>query len=245
MRRPRMILFDYGHTLVHEPGFDGVRGTEAVLRHAVRNPRGCTAEEVGAFANSLYGRAGAVRELGYEVHNLIMERFMYEYLQIEFDIPPSEVERIFWDNAAPGDPMPYVGEMLAYLREHGIRSGVISNIGFSGAALENRLKRILPDHKFEFVIASSEYAFRKPEKMIFELALRKADLPGEDVWFCGDSTKFDVAGAAGVGVFPVWYHSHLECFYRDKSLDVRPDIEHLYIRDWRELTGVLERGECG
>ena len=32
MRKPKMILFDYGQTLVAEDGFDGVKGTmEAIM----------------------------------------------------------------------------------------------------------------------------------------------------------------------------------------------------------------------
>ena len=37
MQKPKMILFDYGQTLVNEAKFDGVRGTEAVMKHAVHN----------------------------------------------------------------------------------------------------------------------------------------------------------------------------------------------------------------
>lgn len=32
MKKPKMILFDYGQTLVNEQLFDGVKGTEAVLK---------------------------------------------------------------------------------------------------------------------------------------------------------------------------------------------------------------------
>ena len=35
MRRPKMILFDYGQTLADEGRFNGIKGTEAVLRHAI------------------------------------------------------------------------------------------------------------------------------------------------------------------------------------------------------------------
>ena len=32
-----MILFDYGQTLINEKPFDGVKGTEAVLKYATAN----------------------------------------------------------------------------------------------------------------------------------------------------------------------------------------------------------------
>ena len=37
MKIPKMVLFDYGQTLIAEQKFDGVRGTEAVLQYATRN----------------------------------------------------------------------------------------------------------------------------------------------------------------------------------------------------------------
>ena len=37
MTKPKMILFDYGQTLVNEKAFDGVKGTEAVLKYVVKN----------------------------------------------------------------------------------------------------------------------------------------------------------------------------------------------------------------
>lgn len=53
MRMPEMILFDYGQTLVAEQKFDGVKGTEAVLRYAVRNKYHLSAQQVQARAREI------------------------------------------------------------------------------------------------------------------------------------------------------------------------------------------------
>jgi len=37
MTKPKMIIFDYGQTLVQEKGFDGVAGTKVVLERCVKN----------------------------------------------------------------------------------------------------------------------------------------------------------------------------------------------------------------
>lgn len=58
MTKPKMLLFDYGQTLVAEAPFDGVRGTAAVMRHAVRNKYGKTPEEVQAYADKLNQEIG-------------------------------------------------------------------------------------------------------------------------------------------------------------------------------------------
>ena len=50
MQRPKMILFDYGHTLALEPVQDYLRGHRRVIELASANPLGVTGEE---FANGL------------------------------------------------------------------------------------------------------------------------------------------------------------------------------------------------
>jgi len=240
-KTPKMILFDYGHTLSYEVDFDGVRGTEAIMKHATQNKNNLSADEINAFVDSIFnGVWQDARDSGVEVLNIVADRFIYEYLKISFDIQMDQVEKIFWDNAAPGFAMPNIGDALDYINNRGIRSGVISNISFCGQNLAKRINELLPENKFEFIIASSEYMYRKPNKMIFELALNKAELPAGEVWYCGDSTKYDVAGAVSAGIFPVWFHSEIECGYRDKNTDIRPECEHLYIRDWLELIRVLD-----
>jgi hypothetical protein len=42
--------------------------------------------------------------------------------------------------------MPYADEMLRYISKRGIRSGVVSNIGWSGKALKSRIERLLPEN---------------------------------------------------------------------------------------------------
>jgi len=114
--KPKMILLDYGHTLIGESAFNSQRGTEAVMRHAVKNPQGLSPELIDKFFSELFfSICGKVRKIGAELHNMQCQRFVYEYLQIKFDVPLCEIEQIFWDSAAPGSIMPYADRMLAYL----------------------------------------------------------------------------------------------------------------------------------
>ena len=241
MIKPKMILFDYGHTLSYSVDPDNMRGNEAVMKHAVRNKNNLCAADVQKFAQEFYEEIeNKIRSADIEVHGHISTRLLYEYLQIGFDISFQKIEQIFWDAAYPDKPMPNTEKMLDYLKTWGIRSGVISNMSFGSHNMTERINDLLPNNEFEFVITSSEYVYRKPTRIIFDLALRKADLSSDEVWYCGDNTRCDVYGAAGAGIFPVWYHSDIECSYRDKNLDIPPECGHLYIRDWLELIEVLE-----
>lgn len=238
--RPKLILFDYGNTLMHEPDFDALRGEHAIFNYIKSNPLGVTAEEAVEFAQKISADTLAARKLGVEPHEWQYLRLMYDYLQIEFTLPLHEIENIFWDNASPGALMPDALEMLISLKEENIRSAVISNIVFSGAALKRRIDAFLPGNQFEFIIASSEYLFRKPSPYLFELALRKARVSADETWFCGDNPRADVEGASSVGIYPIWYKClTIDNPWADKHAPP-PSCAHTLIHEWHELIDMLK-----
>ena len=107
MKIPKMILFDYGQTLIAEQKFDGVKGTEAVLQYAARNKYHLSAEQVQAKANELN------RELGrfapekrhlfqIEIPNTMFTPYLYESQGIEIALSNPEIDTVFWNAAAPG-----------------------------------------------------------------------------------------------------------------------------------------------
>lgn len=79
--------------------------------------------------------------------------------------------------------------MLDYINENGIRSAVISNLIWPGIALTERLNRLLPNNRFEFVMTSSDYFMRKPNRILFDIALQKAGVSADKVWYCGDNPQ--------------------------------------------------------
>ncbi|MDR0928930.1 MAG: HAD family hydrolase [Oscillospiraceae bacterium] len=239
--RPEMILFDYGHTLVYESGFNILRGINAVMARATANPRNLTAEEINSYAQTYLADFGPqFFAANVELHEWQYQRLLYESLQISFDITPAELERLFWYNASPGAVVPGAQEMLAYLKESGIRTGVVSNLMFSGQALQQRLNRLLPDNDFEFIITSSEYLVKKPSPLLFNLALSKANLPKEAVWHCGHSPEVDVQGAANAGIFPIWFRYTAIENPRLEQLMEAPSCPHRLIHHWSELIDLLE-----
>lgn len=238
--RPDMILFDYGKTLVNEVGFDPIKGNAALLLHAVKNPDGLNADDVQRFADEInreIGRGRLNRDgwQNIEIPNIAFQRLLYESLGIELDLSPEQAEQVFWDNAvddfyaADG-----INELLELLYKSNIRTGVVSNMTNSGRSLERRINACIPNHHFEFIMASSEYVFRKPNAILFNAALKKAGLPPERVWYCGDNFICDVRGAAAVGITPVWYKKYADY---EQSPDDTPRIE---AESWAQLAKVLE-----
>ena len=242
MQTPKMILFDYGHTLCHEYNTDFLRGERTVFQHVTNNPHGVTPEEACALGTELFAGAEAARKAGYEVHEWPLLRLKYEALGLAFDVPMSELEIILADAAAPDMLMPGVREMLADLRRRSIRTGVISNLGWSGNALTARLRKMLPEHGFEFVIASSEYALRKPHPLLFRVALERAELPASQVWYIGDSIAADVTGAKNAGLTPVLYNDEtVPNPFKRKDAGLTADCP--VIRHWGDLAGLLTKEE--
>lgn len=212
---PRMIIFDYGQTLANEKPFDGVAGGAALLKYAVKNKYGYTAEQIQLVADELNNELGRFDpqrriELTVEVPNRMFSAYLYRSLGIELSLSLSERDRVFWDAASPARPTEGIEDFLAFLSQKGIRTGVISNISYCGDALRERIESLLPDHKFEFILASSEYMFRKPSPYIYKLALEMAELCAHEVWYIGDNFALDVEGANNAGMFAVHYVGALE-----------------------------------
>ena len=238
MKKPEMILFDYGQTLVNEVIFDGVKGSREILKYATVNKYNITAEQLQDKANELNAELGRFdpekRHLfQVEVPNHMFTAYLYSSLGIKLSLSSEEIDTIFWDSAAPGKATEGIEELLDFLSKQRIRSGVISNISFSGNVVKNRINNILPDNNFEFIIATSEYMYRKPNKRIFELALEMADLKNKDVWYIGDNYECDIEGARNAGIYPIRYTGAIDITHEN-----RHDIQE--INNWSELITYIE-----
>ena len=240
--KPKMILFDYGETLIHELGFEPLLGNQAILDFATFIPEGITAETIQEEANCM--KRDISDQFCYqhkdaqmiEIPAAMFQRYLYESVGVSF--PEMEdyqlnqrLEELFWDHCSVGVPNPDVEELLQTLNKLGIRTGVISNITVSGACLKKRLHRLLPDHEFEFVISSCDYLFRKPHPRIFQLACTKSGLNASEIWLCGDNPICDVEGASNIGMSPI-------LFLDQEQKDL--ELEKIRIQNWNQLLKIIE-----
>ena len=116
-QNPRMILFDYGGTLLCEPEWDMLRGERALFEHVVTNPHHFTPEQLCSWEKEYFQSLQSVRDLGAELTEIQMLRLKYELHGIELDIPYEEAELIFWDNTAPMSQKclyPHIRELLYF-----------------------------------------------------------------------------------------------------------------------------------
>ncbi|MDD2426634.1 MAG: HAD family hydrolase [Eubacteriales bacterium] len=238
---PRMILFDYGQTLLHEARFDAREAFKALSPHLYPKEN-IDIERMLELSSELFDD---LRELAFansvEVSFESTFNFLLEMFDLSCDLPMLECEKLYWFSGCPAEAMPELQTTLDELEERGIRTAVISNISFSSAAMKARIDNHL-DHNMEFVVTSSETILRKPEKWIFLSALQKSGLKAEECWYVGDNIYCDLEGALGVGMHPVWYDSGHDCFYPREDAEItaemRPHID--IINNYSELLDLLD-----
>ena len=182
------------------------------------------------------------RRTDFEPHYHCVQRLLFDYLGIGFELDPYEMEEILWKNSTPGALMPDVDRMLDFLNENGVRTAVISNISFSGRTLHKFINILLPRNRFEFVMASSDYLLRKPDKLLFDTAVKMARLEPEKIWYCGDNPTNDVYGSSTAGIFPVLYDCPVP---GSKPRGPKTsDTPHLRIEGWMELCEAVAEAEA-
>lgn len=87
---------------------------------------------------------------------------------------------------------------LSALREAGWRTGVVTNGRSAFQRATIAALRIEPS--LDVVVVSEERGLCKPDRRIFDLALRELGCAAEDSWFVGDEPVADVEGAKGAGM---------------------------------------------
>jgi HAD superfamily hydrolase (TIGR01549 family) len=88
--------------------------------------------------------------------------------------------------------------------------------------------------RFQFVVYSSDVAYKKPDPGIFVVAAQKVGCPPERLMHVGDSLEQDVAGAVAAGVVSVWLNRSGD----ENETGIEPDFE---ITSLGELPDLLER----
>ncbi len=93
-----------------------------------------------------------------------------------------------------------VSESLRALKEHGLQLGVVSNWD---SGLESLLRdlRLLP--YFDVVVSSADVGYRKPDPVIFQLALEQLGVEASEALHVGDRPDADGEGALAAGVKPL------------------------------------------
>ena len=124
------------------------------------------------------------------------------------------VEDIFygeWENIFKRvRPFPGVGELLADLREKGIRTAALSDF-----PVGRKLEYFGLDGRWDLVMSSNESGYLKPSKEPFLELARRLDLNPADILYVGNNFEYDVLGSREAGmksayIAPSWKRKRSE-----------------------------------
>lgn len=116
--------------------------------------------------------------------------------------------------------------VLTQLKQAGHILGVVSN---RDERFDEELKDLRLDSYFDFTLAAGEVNSFKPDRLIFEHALKRAGVNADQAAYVGDNYFADIVGSARAGLMPV--------LFDPKQLF--PDAECATIRSFDELPTLL------
>ena len=214
----RAAVFDLDDTLY---AFDAPGGANAPTLRALAAfaaPRLGISED-GFLAETAASLRAQLERTG---HNVGYHSRCVRFLRLveSRGLPPSlalEFTDRYWEEIFSRiAPAPGAADLLKALRARGIRVGV----GTDMTAVEQfrKLRTLGLLDLFDFVVASEEAGWEKPDPRFFSLVADKAGCAPGEILFVGDSLRKDAAGAAAAGMRGLWLQPDA-----DKRAE-RPDV---------------------
>jgi putative hydrolase of the HAD superfamily len=150
--------------------------------------------------------------------------------EIDPTIPMERIERAALRRVARFDrtletPEPAVVDALSRLRAHGVKIALVSNAGFDEIGAWPRSP--LAPH-FDATIFSCEVGAAKPDRAIYEHALRGVGVAAADAVFVGDGGSDEHRGARAVGLQPVIVTRYASTLWPEKIAELRPHADHAF-----------------
>ncbi|MGE0057363.1 MAG: HAD family hydrolase [Dehalococcoidia bacterium] len=121
-------------------------------------------------------------------------------------------------------------DAIANLRPE-LRLGIITN----GSETFQRFKYETLDLKDRIAVflTSDRAGCHKPDVLIFQMALREADVEPHEAVFIGDSYDADIVGALGAGMHAVWYNPARH------QLETDLETRHHELHSYADLAALL------
>tara|TARA_Y100001968_G_scaffold192537_1_gene176429 strand:- start:199 stop:942 length:744 start_codon:yes stop_codon:yes gene_type:complete len=196
---PEVVLFDTDDTL-YEYGPANKKAEEAVA-NKIENLLGISSNEF--YPKYHQAKLEIKEQLGHTASS--HSRLLYFQRLIEiFGLKAQllialDLEQTFWRTFLANAPLfPGVKELFTDLRNRNIPLGIVTDLT-SNVQLRKLTYFGLEDI-FDVVVTSEETGADKPDKKIFELALKKLGLSNRNkIWMIGDNPTTDIYGGARIG----------------------------------------------
>lgn len=121
--------------------------------------------------------------------------------------------------------------LFATLKELAARDIAVGIISNSDGRLESRLDEMGLLEQFDFAIDSAIVGISKPDRRIFEDALKRSSLAPEEAIYVGDYYEVDVRGARAAGLLPVLFD----------PVGAYKDVDCEVITRLKDVIGIVDR----
>jgi HAD superfamily hydrolase (TIGR01509 family) len=207
----RAVLFDLWGTLVLDPSStspgrlqDRVTKVEAALRaHGLDHLIDTAIEE------RLLRLSGALTTMHNEGLDASPRGRVHLYLENVTDLPPAALASLeaaitTIEPSYYPEPEPHARAVVAELKAMGLKTGLISNAGFTTAPT---LRALLDYHgigeHLDHMVFSDDHELAKPDPRIFQIAADAVGVQPSESVFVGDTPWNDIHGARQAGMVAV------------------------------------------
>ena len=139
-------------------------------------------------------------------HGYADKAAVYHKIMREFDLPPTLGDHLnahFQATYASFSRcFPEVPSVLAGLRAHGMKLGIITN--GSTRMQGDKIRQLGLTDLVDAILVSEREGLRKPDRRIFERALARLRVDASEAWYVGDHPVADVRGAFDAGLTAIW-----------------------------------------
>ncbi len=235
------VLFDLGGTLIiyenkhswRELAYLGCRNAASYLNNSIGvnlQARELSINLLGTLDEMLKAGSENLTEVSiYELVKTVLKHFEINAVngipaKFVDDYYKPTTEQIVLESGAV--------ELLTKLKAAGMKIGLVSNSIFPAVFHRDEMTRFGILEFFDFTIFSSELGIRKPNREIYQEALKRANSKPESTVFVGDRKLEDVAGPQESGIRAILKYVER----RDYSLEITPFRE---INELGELENIL------
>lgn len=216
---PKMILFDFCGTLATEKHFDNYHGLKKAFEDVGYDVSDLLLRKMSDKLSVFFKTSMELcKKYNVEIPNTKVLRSIIQSEGVNVDFDEERFDYMYWTNASHIEVVAGADLLLKYLKKEGIRTAIVSNISFSGRTVQRVLDEIIPDNGIEMVFSSSDYVFRKPDKLFFEIVLAQLGIQAEHTWICGDSLVNDVQSGLNAGIKTVYYCTDTSKMLDDKRI---------------------------
>lgn len=238
MNTVRALFFDMDDTLL-----DGQQATAmaweivgAELAPALGVEPGCLREAFRREAMAFWHDEAAVGHWRVRLHEA-REQILRKALASEGADPdraPLVNERYMAEHRAQLKLFDDAVDTLESAVRRGFRLALITN---GPAELQrDKIARFELEPYFDVIIVEGEFGKGKPEREVFEHALKATGVEPVAAWHVGDNLYADIGGAQSAGIHGVWIHR--ERLQLPENGGVRPDRAIAHLHELRDALGM-------